>query len=116
MILPRSLFSDSPPERRTRAANNPTLLYSWWCTIFSAVIIATRLFGRYARNKRLFTEDKIMAWSLVPLMARMAFAHVVLIYGTNNVDIDGLVDPRRIRNREIGSQMVLAARICYALL
>ncbi|KAF2659925.1 hypothetical protein K491DRAFT_701946 [Lophiostoma macrostomum CBS 122681] len=115
MILPRSLYNDSPPERRSRIQNNPTLLYSWWCTIFALVIIGFRLSGRYIRNERLFREDKVMAWSIIPLLARMSVVHVVLIYGTNNVDIDGLTDPVKIRHREIGSKMVLAARIFYAL-
>ncbi|CAO2655645.1 Nn.00g044480.m01.CDS01 [Neocucurbitaria sp. VM-36] len=115
MIIPRGLYNDSPPERRSRVTNNPTLLYSWWCTIFSVVIIGFRLSGRYIRNERLFREDKIMAWSVLPLLARMGFVHVVLIYGTNNVDLTGLVDPVKIRRREIGSQMVLAARIFYAM-
>jgi hypothetical protein len=91
-------------------------LYSWWCTIFSAVIIGVRLFGRYIRNECLFREDKVMALSIFPLFARMGFVHVVLIYGTNNVDVTGLTDPVRIHHREIGSRMVLAARIFYALL
>ncbi|EUC40324.1 hypothetical protein COCMIDRAFT_9776 [Bipolaris oryzae ATCC 44560] len=115
MIIPRSLYSPSAPEPRTRLTNNPTLLYSWWCTIFSAVIIGVRLSGRYIRNERLFREDKVMALSIFPLFARMGFVHVVLIYGTNNVDVTGLTDPVRIRHREIGSRMVLAARIFYAL-
>ncbi|KAF2130561.1 hypothetical protein P153DRAFT_338475 [Dothidotthia symphoricarpi CBS 119687] len=115
MILPRSLYNDSPPEPRTRATNNPTLLYSWWCTIFSLVIIGFRLSGRYIRNERLFREDWITLWSTLPLIARMGFVHVVLIYGTNNVNTSHLTDPIRIRHREIGSQMVLAARIFYAL-
>jgi hypothetical protein len=116
MVISRDLYNASPPDRRTRIANNPTLLYSWWCTIFSVVIIGVRLTGRYIRNERLFREDKVMALSIIPLMARMGFVHVVLIYGTNNVDTTGLTDPVKIRHREIGSQMVLGARIFYALL
>lgn len=116
MIIHRDLYNASPPERRTRVSNNPTLLYSWWCTIFSIVIIGFRLSGRYIRNERLFREDKIMAWSILPLVVRMGFIHVVLIYGTNNVDTTGLVDPDKIHRREIGSRLVLAARIFYAML
>ncbi|KAI8935370.1 hypothetical protein NX059_007953 [Plenodomus lindquistii] len=115
MIIPRALYNESPPEPRSRATNNPTLLYSWWCTIFSIVIIGFRLSGRYIRNDRLFREDKIMAWSIVPLLARMGCIHVVLIWGTNNVNVSRLTDPVRIHRREIGSQLVLAARIFYAL-
>jgi hypothetical protein len=116
MILPRDLYNASPPERRTRIANNPTLLYSWWCTIFSLGIIGVRLAGRYIRNNQLFREDKIMAWSIIPLMARMGCAHVVLIYGTNNADVSALTDPTKIHHREIGARMVLAARVFYAML
>jgi hypothetical protein len=115
MIISRDIYNASPPERRSRVANNPTLLYSWWCTIFSIVIIGFRLSGRYIRNEQLFREDKIMAWSIIPLLARMGCIHVVLIYGTNNVDVSTLVDPIKIRHREIGSQCVLAARIFYAM-
>ena len=116
MILPRSLYNGVPPERRTRVANNPTLLYSWWCTIFCACIIGTRLIGRYIRNERLFREDKIMAASLFPLFARMAFIHVVLIWGTNNADTADLSDPLKIHHREIGAKLVIAARIFYTML
>jgi hypothetical protein len=42
--------------------------------------------------------------------------HVVLIWGTNNVNVSALNDPVKIRHREIGSQLVLAARIFYAML
>jgi hypothetical protein len=116
MILPRSLYDDAPPEPRTRITNNPTLLYSWWCTIFCAVTIGTRLVGRYIRNERLFREDKIMAWSILPLFARMAFIHVVLIWGTNNADTSQLTDPLKIHHREIGAKLVIAARIFYTML
>jgi hypothetical protein len=68
------------------------------------------------RNERLFREDKIMALSVIPLMARMGLIHVVLIYGTNNAQMDGMEDSLMIHHREIGSKVVLAARICYTLL
>jgi hypothetical protein len=115
MMLPRSFSNQAPPEPRSRAQNNPTLLFSWWCTGFSLVIILFRLCGRYVRNERLFREDKIMALSIIPLFVRMGFVHVVLLYGTNNVDITGLT-PHQIHRREIGSRMVLGARIFYATL
>ncbi|KAI7160266.1 hypothetical protein KC349_g3587 [Hortaea werneckii] len=45
----------------------------------------------------------------------MAVAHVVLIYGTNNVQIDGnSFTEIDIRHRRIGAGLVLAARILYA--
>lgn len=54
-----------------------------------------------------------MFWSLVPLMARMGVIHVVLIYGTNNTVTTGLTQ-EDVDHREIGSKLVLAARMFYA--
>lgn len=116
MILPRSLYNEAPPQRRTRIANNPTLLYSWWATMFSLALIVSRLSGRFIRNGRLFREDKIMAASLAPLLIRMALIHVVLLWGTNNADTADLSDPTKIHHREIGAKLVIAARIFYTML
>lgn len=110
-----AIWDTTPPQPRTRLENWPTLLFSWWATAFSVVIILTRLCGRKVRSNVLFREDWIMMIALIPLLARMAVAHVVLIYGTNNVQIEGNsfteVD---IRHRRIGAGLVLAARILYA--
>ncbi len=56
-----------------------------------------------------------MFWSIIPLMARMGLVHLVLLWGTNNAITDGL-SPDEIRHREIGSRLVLASRIMYAML
>ena len=109
------LWSAAPPEPRSRQANYPTLLFSWWCTGFAVVIILFRLGGRKVRTNVLFREDHIMALSLIPLLMRMALVHVILLYGTNNVDPTGL-SPLQIHHRSIGSRLVLASRICYAML
>lgn len=112
----RAVWSSTPPDRRTRLADHPTLLYSWWATCFAAVIILTRLAGRKVRSNKLFREDWIMFLALVPLFARMGFVHIVLIYGTNNVATIGVdYTEEEIRHRQIGSKLVLAARIFYAL-
>ena len=108
------LWNNAPPEPRTRRGNWPTLLFSWWCTAFAVVIILTRLAGRKIRSGRLFQEDKVMALSLIPLLARMGLVHVILMYGTNNVQGANLT-PYEIYLRQIGSKLVLAARINYAL-
>jgi hypothetical protein len=115
MFDTRDLFNSSPPAARTRLQDHPTLLFSWWCTCFSLVIILLRLAGRYIRTERFFTEDKIMAASIIPLMIRMGFVHVVLMDGTNNVNAHGL-SASDIHKREFGSKMVLGARIFYTLL
>lgn len=111
-----SLWGQAPPKPRTRDANNPTLLYSWWCTGFAAVIIITRLCGRKTRSDKLFTEDWIMMFALIPLIIRMALIHVVLLYGTNNVQTIGYhYTEEELYQRSIGARLVLAARISYAM-
>jgi hypothetical protein len=109
------LNSPIPPDPQSRLEINPTLLASWWSTAFSLVIILTRVAGRYIRTERLFAEDKVMMASIIPLLTRMAFVHVVLLWGTNNTKTAGLSEVE-IAQREIGSKLVLAARITYAIL
>src|SRR3954462_3594575 len=50
----------------------------------------------------------------VPLLIRMALVHVILLFGTNNVQLDGIT-PHAIWSRSIGSRLVLASRIFYAM-
>ena len=114
MLLPRDLYTP-PPAPRTKTQDNPSLLTSWWCTGFAVAIILVRISGRYVRSERLFKEDKIMALSLIPLLARMGLIHLVLIWGTNNTMTEGLT-PLQIQHREIGSRLVLPSRILYAML
>jgi hypothetical protein len=115
ILSARGLGSDIPPDPETKLQNNPTLLVSWWSTGFSLVIILIRICGRYIRSEELFTEDRVMLVSIVPLLIRMGFVHVILIWGTNNTKTAGLSD-LEIQRREIGSRLVLASRIFYALL
>ena len=82
--------------------------------MFSLVIILLRICGRYIRTERLFPEDKIMALSIIPLLIRMGFVHVILLYGTNNVVTTGLTE-HQIYERAIGSRLVLLSRIFYAM-
>ena len=114
-ILQRALYT-APPSARTAHDSKPTLLVSWWCTGFALAIILVRITGRYIRTERLFMEDKIMALSIIPLLARMGLVHVILRYGTNNAIILDSFDGEDISRREIGSKMVLASRIMYAAL
>lgn len=113
-LSPRNFYSDAPPSQ-TYIEINPTLLVSWWCTGFALVIILFRLAGRWIRTERMFLEDKIMALGIIPLLIRMGFVHVVLRSGTNNTVLTGLSE-NDILNRELGSRLVLPARIFYAAL
>jgi hypothetical protein len=116
MLSLRGLDSDAPAEPNLRMMNNPTLLFSWWCTGFSLVVIIVRLCGRMVRNNQLFREDKLMFLSVIPLLIRMGLVHVILIWGTNNTDISKGLDANDIYHRSIGSRLVLASRIFYAML
>lgn len=116
MILEaRELYPNPPANQQTKEQTHPTLLVGWWTTAFSLFIIIVRVCGRYFRIERLFPEDKVMLGSVAPLMIRMAFIHVVLVWGTNNTTTDGMVDDEVVK-REVGSRLVLGARVFYAVL
>lgn len=109
-----SLYSEAP-EALPWAAIKPSLLVCWWATLFSTVIILLRVAGRFVRSEKLFTEDKMAFLCLIPLYARMGCVHIVLIYGTNNVDFSaGPPGDEELRKRVIGSGLVLASRIFYS--
>ena len=110
----RSLYNSEPPDLQTKAAMNPTLLVSWWCTGFALAAILVRVGGRYVRTEKLFREDWIMFGNILPLVIRMGLVHVILIWGTNNTKTAGLTSIE-IHHRSIGSRLVLASRIFYAL-
>ncbi|KIW10449.1 hypothetical protein PV08_11413 [Exophiala spinifera] len=112
-ITQAKMYHQEPPDVQSRLDMNPTLIVAWWCTLFSVTIILIRLFGRWIRTERLFREDWIMLGSMIPLMIRMGFVHVILIWGTNNTKTQGLTD-MQIHHREVGSRLVLVARISYA--
>ena len=116
MLQSRDLWNTAPPEPRTRLANNPTLLFSWWCTIFSVVIIVTRLIGRKVRTDVLFREDWIMMLAIIPLCIRMGLIHPVLLWGTNNVQTVGYdFTDLQLHHRSMGAKLVLGSRIFYAM-
>ena len=111
----RGPYPDVPPDFQSRNDVNPTLMMSWWATGFSLAIIIVRLCGRYVRIERFFPEDKVVMLSVIPLTIRMVFVHFVLVFGTNNTQTAGLTQDQ-IDKRVIGSKLVLAARIFYAIL
>ncbi|KAK4166863.1 hypothetical protein QBC43DRAFT_231462 [Cladorrhinum sp. PSN259] len=112
-----ALYS-SPPPARPFSEDKPTILTSWWITIFCAAVILIRLLGRFVRVEKLFGEDKIAAAVLIPLFLRMALVHPGLVFGTNNVFIDHELTTdahaEDLRRRAVGSGLILASRIVYA--
>ncbi|RCI14067.1 hypothetical protein L249_8053 [Ophiocordyceps polyrhachis-furcata BCC 54312] len=78
-------------------------------------MILLRVAGRFIRTERLFREDRIAAAALVPLVCRLVCVHFVLVWGTNNVDLSGLVvADAALDQRRRGSGIVLAGRVFYA--
>jgi hypothetical protein len=115
---PRGLYyppNSIPPPARTALRDRPTLLVAWWTSSCALAVIFMRIFGRYTRTLQIFSDDKWMLASAVPLMLRVGVVHLVLTYGTNNVDISGLTDDD-VRKRAVGSRLVLLARVLYAAL
>ena len=109
-----ALYS-APPPLRPFGEDKPTLLVCWWITMFCAVIIALRVVGRFIRTEKLFREDKTAALALVPLFLRMGFVHVILIYGTNNAQLQGAgLSDEQLHKRSIASGLVLLSRVLYA--
>lgn len=108
------LYSDSPPLRPFSEVK-PTLLISWWITLFCTWIILLRLAGRHIRVGKLFRADKIVALALVPLFLRMGCAHIVLFWGTNNVELNGTTPFNAdLSHLAAESRVALAGRVFYA--
>src|ERR1700760_2151911 len=95
----RGLYGPPPPGPQPESQSHATLLWTWFCTIMSLAVIVIRIFGRLSRNGQLFREDRVMLLSIIPLMARMGLIHVVLIWGTNNVDLSVGLSPEDIDHR-----------------
>lgn len=111
-----SLYTD-PPALKPFSDDKPILLVSWWLTLFCTAVIILRVIGRYVRMEKLFLEDKIAALALIPMYLRIACVHVVLVYGTNNVQLvneEGLhLSQQSLDRRVVGSKLVLATRFFY---
>ena len=109
-----ALYSD-PPPLHLFSEDKPTLLVCWWITSFCVVIIAMRIIGRFIRTEKLFREDKTAALALVPLLARMGCVQVILVYGTNNAQLDGAaLSDEDLHHKSVASGLVLLSRVLYA--
>ncbi|KAL7269531.1 hypothetical protein RUND412_007806, partial [Rhizina undulata] len=97
-----------------------TLATTWACSMLSLIIIITRLSWRYRQVGRMYLDDLWMGISLGPLLLRLAFIHVTLVWMTNNFDRSeypvSQMSPLEIKQRIIGSKLVLPGRVFYAAL
>lgn len=109
-----TLYSEAA-EDLPWAYTKPSVLVCWWATLFSTMIILLRVAGRFIRSETLFPEDRMAFLCLFPMYARMGCVHVILIYGTNNIDFSGRIpEDSELRRRAIGSGLVLASRVFYS--
>jgi len=130
ILAPRGLYTSAPAFRPT-FLDRPTLLITYWCSLFGVFLIFARLFWRFARLSKAYRDDWWMVASIIPLGMRLGLAHLVLIWGTNNISLAGFDEFRTPRNggeyvewglgeeisrRENGSKCVLAARVAYTAL
>ncbi|KAF8423313.1 hypothetical protein EV426DRAFT_710710 [Tirmania nivea] len=126
-LTPRGLYISAPTFRPT-FLDHPTLLITYWCSLFCVFLILGRLFWRFFRLSKAYKVDWWMVASIVPLGIRLGLAHLVLIWGTNNISLAGFDEFRipqnggeyvkwgldkEIGRRENGSKTVLAARVAY---
>jgi len=130
VLAPRGLYSSTPAFRPT-FLDHPTLLITYWCSLFCVFLIFGRLFWRFVRLLKVYRDDRWMVASIIPLGIRLGLAHLILIWGTNNISLAGFDEFRtpqtgkeyvkwgldeEIRRRGNGSKCVLAARVAYVAL
>jgi hypothetical protein len=94
-----------------------TLVLLWVFTWLAMALMVSRLAMRKLRGQALQPGDKITVVCMVCLLARLAFIHVVLVWGSNNVS-EGFrakhtFTQTEIYQREIGSKLTLVSRTFY---
>lgn len=93
-----------------------TLIIGYVLYSFCFLLIGIRLTARWTRNQQWGADDYWMWAAAVILVLRVVASHMVLYYGTNNLEtLVGLSD-YEVDQREFGSKMALVARGCYATL
>lgn len=94
-----------------------TLVLLWVFTWLGMAIMGLRLLMRKVRGRTLNLSDKITIVCMLCLLARLAFIHIVLIWGTNKLSAQfragHTFSPGEIFRRETGSKLLLVSRIIY---
>lgn len=98
-----------------------TLATVWVCTLLSILIMLARLvLGRWCK-KKFDVADLLTCVAIFFSVARIAFTHVIIIWGTANISPSlgeaGLLElgSERVREREMGGKFTLVARCLYIL-
>ncbi len=94
-----------------------TLIMTWIFTWLAEILMAARLLLRKVRRQNLDFSDKLTMMAMACLIIRLALAHVVIIWGTNNLSpafrASHVFTAQDIYQREIGSKLTLAVRCVY---
>jgi hypothetical protein len=94
-----------------------TLAFLWVFTWLAMFLMGLRIFMRRYRNQKLDVGDKITIICMICMIVRLAFIHVVLVWGTNNIPpnerpkIDFTL--MEIYRRRVGSKLLLTSRTWY---
>jgi ABC-type polysaccharide/polyol phosphate export permease len=89
------------------------------CGLAITIMVIRLVFGRLFKQK-FDTGDQLTVAAIVFSIARIAFTHVIIIWGTNNIS-DAYRNTHQfskleIYHREMGSKFTLVARSLYILL
>ncbi|KAF4634785.1 hypothetical protein G7Y89_g3313 [Cudoniella acicularis] len=94
-----------------------TLVLLWVFTFLAMSLMGLRLLMRKIRGQKLDLADKLTAVCMICLMSRLAFIHVVLVWGSNNVPPSyrerHIFSDTEIYQREIGSMLTIVSRPFY---
>jgi phosphatidylserine synthase len=94
-----------------------TLVLLWVFTWLAMILMVARLVMRKIRHQNFDISDKITVVCMVCLLARLAFIHVVLLWGSNNLPeafrMRHKFSKTEIYQREIGSKLTIISRTFY---
>jgi hypothetical protein len=99
------------------ATRLPTLIILWVFACVATIIMILRLIMRKLRKQRFEVSDYVTMACMLCLLARSAFDHVVIIWGTSDVTeafrASHVFTADDIYKREVGSKLVVATRLFY---
>ena len=94
-----------------------TMVIMWVFTWVAMIIMNLRLIMRKVRGQKFDTSDRLTMLCMFFLVARCATIHVVLLWGSNNVDDEfrahHVFGATEIYQREVGSKLTLVNRTFY---
>jgi hypothetical protein len=94
-----------------------TFVTVWICSLISMSIMGSRLFLGRCYKKKFGLGDALTVAALFCSFPHLAVVHVVILWNTNNISPPWgnilELSNKEIRQREIGSKLVLFVRCLY---